>query len=130
VFYLVVLVLDDPDQCGDVLEAWEAAGAPGVTILDSTGLGRVRRAGLRDDVPLMPSLSDLFQREGERHRTLFSIVRDQSPVDAIVQATRAVVGDLDQEDSGLLFVVPVSQVYGLRKKEGGQRDIQARAATS
>ena len=115
-FYLVVLVLDDPDQCGDVLEAWEVAGAPGVTILDSTGLGRVRRACIRDDVPLMPSLSDLFRREGERHRTLFCIVRDQSPVDAIVQATRDVVGDLDQPDSGLLFVVPVSQVYGLSKK--------------
>ena len=54
-FYLVVFVLDDPDRCRDILDAWEAAGAPGVTILDSSGLGRVRRAGIRDDIPLMPS---------------------------------------------------------------------------
>ena len=72
-FHLVVLVLDDPDQCRDVLDAWEAAGAPGVTILDSSGLGRVRRATLRDDVPLMPSLSDLLRREEDHHRTLFSL---------------------------------------------------------
>jgi nitrogen regulatory protein PII len=114
--YWVVLVLDDPDQTRDVLDAWEAAGAPGVTILDSSGLGRVRRAGIRDDVPLMPSLSDLFRRQEDLHRTLFSVVKDQSQVDAMVQATEAVVGELDRGHTGLLFVVPVGQVYGLPKK--------------
>jgi nitrogen regulatory protein PII len=128
-FYLVMFVLDDPGQCRDVLDAWEAAGAPGVTILDSTGLGRVRRAGIRDDVPLMPSLSNLLRREEDHHRTLFSIVEGKSQVEAIVQATRAVVGELDQENTGLLFVVPVSQVYGLRQREGGWTDVQAHFAT-
>ena len=114
--YLVTLVLDDPDRCQDVLDAWEEAGAPGVTILDSSGLGRVRRAGIRDDVPLMPSLSDLFRRQEDHHRTLFSVVKDQSQVEAIVQATQALIGELDRGHTGLLFVVPVSQVYGLHKK--------------
>jgi nitrogen regulatory protein PII len=114
--YLVVLVLDDPDRCRDVLDAWEEAGAPGVTILDSTGLGRVRQAGIRDDVPLMPSLSDLFRRQEARHRTIFSVVKEQSQVDAIAQATVAVIGELDREHTGLLFVVPVSQVFGLHKR--------------
>ena len=114
--YLVMLVLDDPDRCRDVLYAWEAAGAPGVTILDSSGLGRVRRAGIRDDVPIMPSLSDLFRRQEDHHRTLFSVVKDQSQVEAIAQATQALIGELDRGHTGLLFVVPVSQVYGLHKK--------------
>ena len=114
--WLIVLVLDDPDRCRDVLYAWEAAGAPGVTILDSSGLGRVRRAGIRDDVPIMPSLSDLFRRQEDHHRTLFSVVKDQSQVEAIAQATQALIGELDRGHTGLLFVVPVSQVYGLQKK--------------
>jgi nitrogen regulatory protein PII len=114
--YWVVLVLDDPDRTRDVLDAWEAAGAPGVTILDSSGLGRVRRAGIRDDVPLMPSLSDLFRRQEDHHRTLFSVVKEQSQVDAIAEATQAVIGELDRGHTGLLFVIPVSQVYGLHKK--------------
>ena len=116
--YLVVLVLDDPDQCRDVLDAWEAAGAPGVTILDSSGLGRVRGMGPRDNVPLMPSLSDLFRREENHHRTLFSVVKEQSQVEAIVQATQPIVGGLDRGHTGFLFVVPVGQVYGWRKAEG------------
>lgn len=117
--HLVVFVLDDPDRCRDILDAWEVAGAPGVTILDSSGLGRVRQVGIRDHVPLMPSLSDLFRRQEARHRTLFSVVKDQSQVDAIAQATQDVIGDLDGGHTGLLFVVPVSQVYGLQKKREG-----------
>ena len=114
--WLIVLVLDDPDRCRDILDAWEVAGAPGVTILDSSGLGRVRRAGIRDDVPLMPSMIDLFRRQEDHHRTLFSVVKDQSQVEAIAQATQAIIGELDRGHTGLLFVVPVSQVYGLHKK--------------
>jgi hypothetical protein len=114
-FHLVVLVLDDPDKCRAVLDAWEAAGVPGATVLDSTGLGRVRRATLRDDVPLMPSLIDLLRRGENRHHTLFTLVKDPSLIEAIVDQTQAVIGDLDNADTGLLFVVPVSHVYGQRK---------------
>ncbi|MFC2030564.1 P-II family nitrogen regulator [Chloroflexota bacterium] len=114
--YWVVLVLDDPDRTRDVLDAWEAAGAPGVTIMDSSGLGRVRLAGIRDDMPLMPSLGDLFRRQEDCHRTLFSVVKDQSQVEAIAEATQAVIGELDRGHTGLLFAVPISQVFGLNKK--------------
>jgi hypothetical protein len=64
----------------------------------------------------MPGLSDLFRRQEDRHRALFSVIKDQPQVDAIVQATQAVVGELDRGHTGLLFVVPISQVYGLHKK--------------
>ena len=117
-FQLVVLVLDNPDQCRDILDAWEAVGVPGVTILDSSGLGRVRRAALRDDLPLMPSLSNLLESDEDRHRTLFTLIKDPSLIDVIVEATQAVIGHLDNADTGLMFVVPVSQVYGLRKVGG------------
>lgn len=109
---LVVFVLDNPDLCHDVLDAWEKVGIRGITILESTGLGRVRRMGVRDDIPLMPSLEDLFREKETRHRTLFTLVKDQEKIDAIVAATQSVVGDLNQEETGILFVLPVSQVYG------------------
>jgi nitrogen regulatory protein PII len=114
-YFQVVFVLDNPDQCRDVLDAWENAGIRGVTILESSGLGRVRRAALREDLPLIPSLSDLFKSTETHHRTLFSVVKSQNQIDAIVKATQSVVGNLEQADTGLLFVVPVSQVYGKSK---------------
>jgi len=114
-YHLVVFVLDKPDQCKDVLDAWENAGIRGVTILESSGLGRVRSAGIRDDIPLMPSLSDLFKHTETHHRSLFTVIKDEEQIQAIVKATQSVVGDLEQPHTGFLFVVPVSHVFGISK---------------
>jgi nitrogen regulatory protein P-II 1 len=113
--YMVIFVINNPDQCGGILEAWEAAGITGITILESSGLGRLRGHGVRDDLPLMPSLHDLLGSKEIRHRTIFSVVDSEEKVDAIVEATYEVVGDLDQDNTGFLFVLPVSRVYGMSK---------------
>jgi len=113
--HLVVFVLDNLDQCPDVLEAWEAAGAPGITILESTGLRRLRGI-LRDDLPLMPSLRDLLVSQELHHRTLFTVVEDEATVERVIAATKQVIGDFTRHHTGLLFVVPVSQVLGLDKR--------------
>ena len=114
-YSLIVFVLNDPDLCSNLLDAWETAGIRGITILESSGLGRARQAGIRDDLPLMPSLSDLFKSSETRHRTLFAVVNSQEKIDAVADATESVVGDLEHENSGFLFVVPVSHVYGKKK---------------
>ena len=118
--YLLVFVLDCIERCTDLLRAWEEAGALGVTILESTGLGRLRMA-MRDDLPLMPSLRDMLAGQEMHHRTLFTLVPDEETVERIIQATVAVVGDLDRPNSGLLFTVPVSRALGLQKQERARR---------
>jgi nitrogen regulatory protein P-II 1 len=110
-YYLVVLVLDDPDLCPHMLAAWHEAGASGITILNSAGMGPARR-GIGDDMPLFPRVGDLFRSEETNHRTLFSVVENEEKVDALVQAARACVGDFEEDDTGILFVVPVSRFYG------------------
>ena len=118
--FLVVLVLDDPDQCNDVLDAWEGAGSTGITILESTGIGRVRKMGIQDNIPLMPSLRELFQSKETHHRTLFSVVQDEATVDALEEATRATVGNLNLEETGFLFVLPVVRAVGLGMRRTGE----------
>lgn len=114
--YLVMLILDDPEKTHDVLDAWEAAGVRGVTLMESTGLGRVRLAGLRDDMPLIPSLMDLLRGEETHNQTMFSVVESEEKVDSLVKACQSVVGDFNQPNTGLLMVIPLAQVYGLHKK--------------
>lgn len=113
--YLVMLVLDDPDQSDALLDAWEAAGVRGVTILESSGLGRVRQASLRDDMPLLPSLRDIIRGRETHHRTFFSVVDDEAQVEVLVHAAQQVVGDFSQHHTGVLFALPISHVYGLHK---------------
>lgn len=119
--YLVVLVLDDPDQTDALLDAWERAGASGVTILESSGIGRVRRAALRDDMPLLPSLRDLLRGDEEHHRTFFSVVDSEEQVETLAGAAQQVVGDFSQPHTGLLFAMPISHVHGLHKVKPAAR---------
>ena len=63
----------------------------------------------------MPGLREIFGGGEVAHRTLFTVVDEQAKVDQLVQAVREVVGDLDEANTGILFVLPVSQVYGLNK---------------
>ena len=113
--YLVVFVLDDIDCSQNVLDAWESVGVKGITILDSTGLGRVRQAGIRDDIPLLPSLSEIYKITETHNRTIFSVVDDLDTAHTLVGDAINIVGDLEQPDTGLLFIVPLVEVYGLNK---------------
>lgn len=115
--FLVLFVLNDPHQLEPVLDAWERAGVSGVTILHSSGLGRLRQNLLRDDIPLIPSLGDLMEHSEDLHRTLFSVVEDLSLVDRLIDATKNVVGDLSLPGKGLLVVLPVTRAIGLIRNQ-------------
>jgi hypothetical protein len=111
--YLIVLVIDNPYHCGSLLKAWEAAGVPGATILESRGLSRSLK-GIRDDLPLLPNLNDVMHKEEHRHRTVFSVVRDREVVERVKKVSQDIIGPFDQEHTGFFFVVPVSEALGMR----------------
>lgn len=114
--YLILFVLNDPDQLEDLLIAWEETGVQGATVLFSTGLGRIRQLETwRDDMPLIPSVRDFYEVPENMNRTVFTIVEDEAQVDAVVAATKRIVGELDEQETGLLLILPVARAYGLNK---------------
>lgn len=116
--YMVIAVIDELAKCPNVLDAWEAAGIRGITILESTGLGRVRQTdSMRDDLPLMPSLRNLFQTREEHHRTFFTIVPSEEWIERVFEATEQAIGNLNEPNKGILFAVPVARAYGLLEND-------------
>jgi nitrogen regulatory protein PII len=116
--FMILLVLHQTEKLNDILSAWDEAGASGVTILPSTGLGRIRRMnGLREDMPLFPSLEDILRPDEVANRTIFTIVENEEFVDRILEATQQVTGDLNLPNTGILAVIPVARCYGLHRKE-------------
>lgn len=111
-FQMVLLIVAKSDKVADILDGWELTGVGGITILESTGLGNVRQAAIRDDIPLMPSLSRLLQHREVRHRTLFTVVESDEMVDKLIEVTEEKLGDLNDPDNGVMFVLPVSRVVG------------------
>ena len=76
-------------------------------------MGRIRQSiSLRDDIPLMPSLSDFYIQNEELSRTIFTIIQEEL-VDRIISVTEKIVGDLQKPGNGILVVLPIESVHGL-----------------
>lgn len=106
--YMIMLVLDNPDQLDSVLEAWEGIGIRGATIVESTGIQRLRRKNI--------PMRYLFQTSGlveEGHFTLFVIVEDGKMVQDCLYATEQIVTDLDGPNTGVFAAWPLSFVRGV-----------------
>jgi len=109
---LLIIILDDLTRMSDLLEAFRRIGVPGVTILESAGAYRVEswlsRVGFS-------GLDRLFETHEVRRRTLLAAVESDDLLAQAVAEAERVVGGFDRPDSGLLLVLPVSQVKGLKK---------------
>ncbi|KPL82621.1 hypothetical protein SE15_10980 [Thermanaerothrix daxensis] len=114
--FLVLFVLNDPENLDRLLDAWEKVGVGGVTILLSKGLVRFKESGgaWREDFPLFPSLENFKEHIENTNRTLFSIVEDEATVERLLKATEQVVGSLSQPNTGIMAVIPLARVYGLK----------------
>jgi nitrogen regulatory protein PII len=113
--YLVVLIVNEPEHVPEILEQWEGLGVIGITILESTGHGKIKRAGLLDSLPIIPSLENLMGMSEIHHRTLFSVVDDENLVEKMASVANEVIGGLEEDDTGFFFVVPVLKAIGLKK---------------
>lgn len=114
--YMILFVLDNKDDLDPLLDAWESVGVKGVTVMPSTGLGRIRQnSALWDDIPIIPSIENLMRRTEDLNRTIFTIVESDEMVDKVIESAQAVVGDLCNPNTGILAVIPLARVYGLKK---------------
>ncbi len=106
--FMIMFVLNDPERLNEILEAWEKSSVKGVTIIESTGMHRVRR----QFVP-MRYVSALFDQE-ESHLTLMAIVEAESQINACLEAAESVVGDLNDPNTGIFTAWPLQCVKGLQ----------------
>lgn len=110
--HLLIIILDDLSRLSELLKALRNTGLPGATILESAGAYRIEswlsRVGLG-------GLDRLFESNEVRRRTILAAIEDDDILAQAVAEAERVVGGFDRPDSGLLLVLPVSQVKGLHK---------------
>jgi nitrogen regulatory protein P-II 1 len=115
--YLLFMVLDDVTRRNEVLVAWMGAGVSGVTILESTGVNRVLPR--RSAEPMFAGFSQMFGSGRVGHNTLFAVIESIEVAEAAVQATEAILGNLNQPHTGIIFLVPVVKTWGMPEPYAG-----------
>lgn len=111
--YLLIMVLDDVEHLNDVLKAWEKVGISRVTIMESTGVGRVLERH-HASAP-MAGFGNLFGGIRPGHNTLMAVIDDMGQAEAAAAAAESVIGSLDNPHTGILFTVPVARFWGAGK---------------
>ncbi len=112
---IVVLITSQVAQGHAVGEAWQAAGAPGVTFIESYGLYRLQEHGKSSEVlPGVLSMLKILRDADAASLIVLSVVADSAAADQLIAVTEALLGDLQQPHSGLLFVLDAERVIGLR----------------
>lgn len=117
---LVILITAQVENGLEIAQAWQEAGAPGVTLVRAHGLHTLQDELKSGSVELPPmvvsmgaAMAAILDNLEERNQMILSVVEDTT-VDRLITAANGVLGDLTEPNTGILFVLPLDRVVGLR----------------
>jgi hypothetical protein len=112
--YLIMFVLENPEQLDDVVAAWQTVGVRGITFLESSGFHR-RPAHLLG-ARYAPTLPELVERLEQGSYTLFAAAATAELVEQCLAATEQVVGSWQEPNTGVMVAWPLAFARGLDKR--------------
>lgn len=110
---LLVIVLNKIQKLDDLLLELNNNGVTGGTIIDTTGMVQTLVDG-HDNISLFGSLKHILNENKPINKTLFMVLSDDK-VSIAMDCVRKVVSNIEEENTGIMFTVPVGQVEGLTK---------------
>lgn len=106
---LAILILNKEEQLESLLEGFIEVGISGATIIDSIGMGHI----LSSDVPIFAGLRFMFAGSRPYNKTIISVIKDEK-IDPLKELIEKVLGPLEKSGSGILLLLDVADVVGLK----------------
>lgn len=106
---LLVVIIDDRSKLTPLLDEFYELGIKGATVLDSHGMGHL----IADHISFFSRFAEIGDPTKELNYTIFSVIKDEKLVEQAIEAVEKTVGDLNQEDTGFTFTIPVDYLKGL-----------------
>lgn len=113
--HVLFLILNETEYLDDILAAFVEVGVKGATILDSQGMASAIASNSNRQIPLFGSLKSFLDSSRPYNKTVFTVVESEELLNRAVNAINSVVGDISKPGIGLMFSVPVGNIYGLPK---------------
>lgn len=118
---LLIAVINQEEKLDEILSGLVELGVTGATIINSEGMGRV----LSHDIPIFAGLEALASRSRPQNQTLFSVIREDDKVDAVIALLQEICGNLEDPATGIVVTVPVNRAVGLAPELGYEGEFGA-----
>jgi hypothetical protein len=116
---MVILINNHNEHGLEIAQAWQRAGASGVTILPIYGLYTLQEQMTKGEIELprmvvsMAAALAHVMSEVEEHGYLFFSVVDDDLVEPLIAEATAILGDLTAAHNGIMFVLPIERAIGI-----------------
>ncbi len=113
--FLLVAVINSDAHVRKILEGFTAVDVGGATVIDSRGMGQMLAA----DIPVVASIARLLGGSPvpESSKTIFSVINTVETLERAKKIVLGAVGDMAQKGVGIMFVVPVTEAFGLTERQ-------------
>lgn len=108
------IVLNKPDYLEDLLDKFIEIGVKGATILDSQGMGFAVTHGGHGNEPFFGKIRSIIDNSRPYNKTVFTVIEDEETLQKAVSAAKEVFGDVYEPGIGMMFTMPVGNVYGMK----------------
>ena len=108
------IVLNKPDYLEDLLDKFIEIGVKGATILDSQGMGFAVTHGGHGKEPFFGKIRSIIDNSRPYNKTVFTVIEDEETLQKAVSAAKEVFGDVYEPGIGMMFTMPVGNVYGMK----------------
>lgn len=108
---LLVTILKKVNVMDELIKNLARAGVKGATILDGTGMAE----SLMDmeDLPLFGVLRRIMSDEEREVSKVMMIALKDDMVQDVMKIIKAVVGDLNEPNTGIMFTLPIANFEGI-----------------
>ena len=110
---VLFIVLNEVEYLDDILDGFVEIGVTGATILDSQGMGSAISNSGRGSDPFFGSIRAFLDNARPYNKTIFTVIDDEEKLNEAVTTIKGILGDMQRPGVGMMFTVPVGNVYGV-----------------
>lgn len=111
---LLVFILSNTSKLDSLVQEFGKNGLTGATVISSSGIAQ--RLMFSDDETLsniFGSLKKILNRDNVPNNTILMVLKEER-VSKVIEIIESVVGDLEEENTGILFTLPIDFVKGMK----------------
>ncbi|NLC04273.1 MAG: hypothetical protein GX787_08360 [Tissierellia bacterium] len=110
---VLFIVLNEIEYLDEILDSFVEIGVRGATVLDSQGMGSVITNSGSGREPFFGAIRSFLDNSRPYNKTIFTVIEDEELLLKAVHTVKGIVGDITKPGVGMMFTLPVGNVYGM-----------------